>query len=592
MKSYKIRDLLVLIFVAFVLVCSLFRVDVPSFSFPLALGLSLVMLAIPRQVFSKSKSDINSKTDTNTTSDTALQKNSLVSAAQSQVSSEITATYAYCLGTAYRKEQWENAERLTDQILDIAIRIIKAHVDPHTIAIFFPAQDQGYQLRRYLSKSEFVKKDALIKAGCGIIGGLLKDGLKPFSLPDISNDSTTLYYYVKNVGVRSCVVSPIIVEGSKRGLIVVDSLDKNSFTEEKHAFISQMADLVGQAVFCNYLNTEHRLEHQRISSMSTIEKDFFKDLQLDKILDKIVEIIPYALQCNRLTISIRDLDTETAIIERVWGEEVAPLDKKCFSLTGKTLISLLYAKNLAIYRNFSREHYEYLYDENENSAEMGSFLAVPIGVDQCKGMILIESVERDVFTESNKDLISRIATSAGLALEKIQIIEQANNLATHDGLTGLLNHRQFQVILADEITRSIRYNDPLALVIADIDFFKKINDTYGHQFGDTVLKGVSARLQTSVRDSIDTAARYGGEEFALVLVKTDEKGAIETAERIRQSVQELVFRSSKGEDVHVTMSFGIAIYKQHARQIDELIKKADKALYRAKENGRNRVEVF
>jgi diguanylate cyclase (GGDEF)-like protein len=156
----------------------------------------------------------------------------------------------------------------------------------------------------------------------------------------------------------------------------------------------------------------------------------------------------------------------------------------------------------------------------------------------------------------------------------------------------LRNHREFQEILKDEITRSIRYNDPLALVICDIDYFKKVNDTYGHQFGDIVLKGISSHLESCIRDAVDTAARYGGEEFALILVKTDDRSAAETVERIRKHIAGLVFKGPSGEDVHVTMSFGIAIYRQHAKQIDELIKKADKALYRAKDQGRNRVEVF
>ncbi len=208
-------------------------------------------------------------------------------------------------------------------------------------------------------------------------------------------------------------------------------------------------------------------------------------------------------------------------------------------------------------------------------------------------MILLESFKLpDAFSESCKELLSRFSISAGLALEKIIVLEKAKTLATRDGLTGLRNHREFQQILKDEITRSIRYNDHLALVICDIDFFKKLNDTWGHQFGDLVLKGISSHLESCIREGVDTAARYGGEEFALILVKNDEKSAAETTERIRAHIANLIFKTPTGEDIHVTMSFGIAIYRQHAKQIDELIKKADKALYRAKENGRNRVEVF
>jgi diguanylate cyclase (GGDEF)-like protein len=165
-------------------------------------------------------------------------------------------------------------------------------------------------------------------------------------------------------------------------------------------------------------------------------------------------------------------------------------------------------------------------------------------------------------------------------------------MATHDGLTGLYNHRQFQQLLKDEITRSGRYNDPLALVIGDIDFFKKVNDAYGHPFGDAVLKNVAALLEASIRAGVDTAARYGGEEFALILVKTAAQQALETTERIRETIGRSPLKSPAGTDVQVTMSFGIAVLGRHTQEHDDLIKKADKALYMAKERGRNRVEIF
>jgi diguanylate cyclase (GGDEF)-like protein len=129
-------------------------------------------------------------------------------------------------------------------------------------------------------------------------------------------------------------------------------------------------------------------------------------------------------------------------------------------------------------------------------------------------------------------------------------------------------------------------------VLCDIDFFKKVNDTYGHQFGDQVLREISTKLQEKTREGVDFAARYGGEEFALVLVKTDASTAVDTVERIRQHIADITFKGPRGEDIHVTMSFGIAVYKEHAKQIDMLIQKADKALYRAKETGRNKVELF
>ena len=520
-------------------------------------------------------------------------ESSLPRISQKQVNEEICEIQMRSLGSAYRKTEWQQIENQIDETIDTALKLVRSRIDAHTVAVFFPTLDNGFKLRRYCSLCEHINKDAVIYPGVGVIGGFLKDGLKQLNLHEIMSDSMTLYYYNKDVGIRSLMASPIIAGNSERGTVIVDSTNVKHFTDEDHAYLSHIASLLGQAIYSTYLYTEHKLEHKRLAAMSSIEKEFFRNLSLDVILDKMLEIIPFAISCNRLTLSIKSEDGSEAVIKRSWGINAESFQNRTFSLKDRHLAALVYAKGICLNRNFSREHGEIMYFEGEpQDQELSSFLAVPIGVGDCKGMILVESTRKDAFGESSQDLLSRLATSAGLAIEKILILEKARNLATHDGLTGLNNHRQFQIILKDEITRSIRYNDPLALILCDIDYFKKCNDTYGHQFGDTVLKGVASLLDSSIRDGIDTAARYGGEEFAIVLVKTDEKGAIETAERIRQGIQNRPFKGPSGADVHVTMSFGIAIYRQHARQIDELIKKADKALYRAKGNGRNRVEVF
>jgi diguanylate cyclase (GGDEF)-like protein len=497
------------------------------------------------------------------------------------------------LGFDFRNKQWGLIEHTVDTILDSCISLVASRVGAHTVAVFFPDTGEGYAMRRYFSNSSNILPSAVIKPGLGIVGGLLKSGLKVLNLRDITNDSTTLYYYTSDVGIRSLCACPIVTGERERGLIIADSTVKNAFTDDHISFISSISAILGQAVYHAYLHTEHSLSHLRLAAVSTIEKEFFHHQSIDAILDILAEVIPFALPCDRLSISMRSDSGETATIKRAQGSNSDHLANLQFPLREKSLASILYGKNICFSRNFAHDRYEPRYLEKEpRSGEFVSFLAVPIGVDDCKGMILIESVRKDVFSDSMRELLSRIATSAGLAIEKILILEKARALATHDGLTGLFNHRQFQLLLGDEMIRSTRYNDPLALVLCDIDFFKKVNDTWGHQFGDAVLKEVARVLDGSIRQGIDTASRYGGEEFALILVKTDEEQAVETAERIREAIAKVLFRTPPGSEVHISMSFGVAVYGKHAREPGELIKKADKALYRAKEQGRNRVEVF
>jgi diguanylate cyclase (GGDEF)-like protein len=156
----------------------------------------------------------------------------------------------------------------------------------------------------------------------------------------------------------------------------------------------------------------------------------------------------------------------------------------------------------------------------------------------------------------------------------------------------LFNRQHFKKILTTKIAASKRYNHPISFVICDIDFFKKINDNYSHDFGDVVLKGVAAKLNVSVRQDIDAVARWGGEEFVIIIDKSDSDAAREMADRIRAEIETLLFKAGDGREVKTSMSFGIAEFPKHARDDAELIENADKALYAAKKNGRNRVEIY
>ncbi|MES0362697.1 MAG: diguanylate cyclase [Desulfobacteria bacterium] len=168
---------------------------------------------------------------------------------------------------------------------------------------------------------------------------------------------------------------------------------------------------------------------------------------------------------------------------------------------------------------------------------------------------------------------------------------QLQEMANRDGLTGLYNHRYFHEQLSQDFLRAKRYHENLSCVLFDIDFFKKFNDTYGHQTGDIVLKALASVVQRATRES-DLSARYGGEEFALILYHTDGPAAYEAAERLRKMVESHEVQDN-GNVLRVTISIGVATFP-HERVHDakELVDYADQALYKAKDNGRNRVEVF
>ena len=173
-------------------------------------------------------------------------------------------------------------------------------------------------------------------------------------------------------------------------------------------------------------------------------------------------------------------------------------------------------------------------------------------------------------------------------LLKARDFEYQYKLATIDGLTELYNHRYFQDTLRKQIDIARRYNQPFSLIIADIDFFKKFNDTYGHQAGDAVLRQVAQILKNNSRTT-DYVCRYGGEEMSIILPNTSAEEAMNHANRLCKAIAEKPFHLTPVDTAPVTISLGVATFPENAQTPQDLIEWADKGLYYAKEHGRNQV---
>jgi len=214
-----------------------------------------------------------------------------------------------------------------------------------------------------------------------------------------------------------------------------------------------------------------------------------------------------------------------------------------------------------------------------------SVIVVPLTAEgRATGSLVLEHalrtgsrVERRVVSA-----VERFAAYAALALRNAVLLEQVQRMAATDGLTAIANRRTFEATLEREIARAGRHNEPVSLVMVDLDNFKVLNDTHGHQVGDEVLRNVAAALACECRE-FDLAARYGGEEFALVLPGCTSEESTVIAERFRRVV------SAAPSVVPVTASAGVATYPEHARNADELVRVADRALYESKRAGRDRV---
>jgi diguanylate cyclase (GGDEF)-like protein len=222
---------------------------------------------------------------------------------------------------------------------------------------------------------------------------------------------------------------------------------------------------------------------------------------------------------------------------------------------------------------------------------VGSLAIVPIQRGrEVIGAIVVEGKATQQIGQYESQSLALLAAVIRGSLEIAWEIEEVSMRARTDALTGLSNRREFDEQLARVVAETDRFGGSSSLIVADLDHFKKVNDTYGHDAGDAVLKHVAQILRDGVR-TIDICARYGGEELAILLPQTPGKGALELAERLRQRIEGSPV-TSNGTVIPVTASFGVATYPEPVPYGDWLFPAADKALYSAKEEGRNRVKVI
>ena len=221
-----------------------------------------------------------------------------------------------------------------------------------------------------------------------------------------------------------------------------------------------------------------------------------------------------------------------------------------------------------------------------------SFICLPLASHANRlGVIYFYRTDRDTFTPDEIELLTTCAHLAAEAIENVRLYDQTKEQARTDALTGLYNRREFELRLAEEHRRAARYAKPYALMMLDIDHFKQVNDTHGHPAGDVVLKILANVLRKQLRD-VDLAARYGGEEFVVVFPEISGEAAKKVAERVCRAIAATPFRLPDGREIGVMVSIGVSGYPKDANTPREVVDCADRALYAAKEAGRNRVAMY
>ena len=337
------------------------------------------------------------------------------------------------------------------------------------------------------------------------------------------------------------------------------------FNEKLHDKLREFLELAG---FCISLKIENIILTERTqknidfhASMKNIAKIIETQYEINYIIPIIGEMIDKFVSDHLVYIFINN--------ELVWPG--ACKDEKIFEL-----IKCLNNKS------------EYILTPDK---KIGLFPL--ISENKLLGCIVTKSTD-NILSEKEIEYLEQLSSQAATTINRANVYAEILKHATLDALTGFYNRRQLEERVKQEVSGAKRQKRNLCAIMTDIDFFKKINDTYGHATGDLVLKTVSREIKNQLRD-YDIAGRYGGEEFVILLPFTNIEEAKMVAERLRKAVENKKIDISKihpnKNDINTTISLGVYQYKVGDYE-KTFIRKADEALYKAKENGRNRVEIY
>lgn len=308
-------------------------------------------------------------------------------------------------------------------------------------------------------------------------------------------------------------------------------------------------------------------------------------LDIQDVLATAVTKIGKAFLLSRCMVIWPMPDSDEFTVYEYHDEAVAPAEQIFSTEQGKTFVHLASTKTAP--HDFCDDSEQEAFDKQflRNFGFLSGMLVPLIYHNRNIGsMFLQDCMTPREWSIDNTALIGSLADLITVAIEHANMHEEKKKQAVTDGLTGISNRRHFNETFTREFERAKRYGTPLSLVVVDLDYLKKINDTYGHHVGDEAIKSIGAVLSKSCR-AVDTAARFGGEEFCLLLPDTDQADALNLAERVRKLINET---SIEGPGF-ISASVGVATYPNHANEQDELFEAADQALYAAKTSGRNKV---
>jgi len=466
----------------------------------------------------------------------------------------------------------------SDEVVERMLTIARDHFQLENVAILL-LDKEAEQLRvRSQIGWDAGQEKAERKSGEGLTGAAATSK-RPVYAPDVSQDPR---YVCSTRTTRSELAIPLMVRNEVVGVLDCQSPEVNHFDSETIGLLTLFSTQASIALQNSRLYSLERQRARQLEAINTIAQQSTAVMELEELLSGACKVIQKAFSVNHVAILLWD-EGELVLRAHHGSLHLAIPSGGRFAATEEPWARILAASGTVVEKDLGSKPAKL-----RIFAEAASRTSIPlISFGQTLGVLALYSAQPETFGGAEMQSLESVADICANSIQNAHYVERVKQLAYLDGLTGIFNRRFFELRIAEEVERARRYGSGLAVVMADIDHFKKLNDEFGHLLGDEVLRQVSSLFHQNLR-KIDVVCRYGGEELALLLTQTNAQQAMAVAEKLRKVVERWQF---PGVPRTVTISAGIAVFPEHGTSRDELVRAADGALYAAKQAGRNQIAL-
>jgi diguanylate cyclase (GGDEF)-like protein len=465
-----------------------------------------------------------------------------------------------------------------DEVLSQILCIMRDYFHLEHVAILLLDQETGTLRARTHAGWNKQSEEINIALGRGLIGTAAKLR-RPIYAPDVTTDPR---YILTIPATKSELAVPLLVRNEVVGVLDCQSEDANFFDSDTIDLLTLFSTQASIALQNAQLYSQERRRAAQLEAINALSRHTTAVLDMDELLAKSCSTILQAFPVDHVAILL--LEGKTLALRAHKGKLTLLFPERGEIPAGAGLSRRAVETGKPVLENDVSKVENYVRGFSETKSEMCLPL---ISLGETIGVLALESSHAGAFAQNDVQPLESVADICAAAIQNARYFDRIRHMAYVDGLTGIFNRRYFEMRVTEEIERVRRYENALALVMVDIDHFKRLNDEFGHLLGDEVLRQVSKLFEQNLRKS-DIVCRYGGEEFVLLMPQTTLDHAVAAAEKVRKTVGTWTF---PGVARPVTISLGVAAFPADGDSRDALVSAADRALYAAKQGGRDRVVV-